>query len=513
VGGSKTKQTTNQQQSSTVQLPAWMTEAGQGLYQDAKRTADANPIQGYNGELAPGMSGNQMMASQAARSSYGSGQRDLNAARMLTMQGATGGAQTVDAPQQEAATAGDAPLMRAAQQGAAATMRPAFQTLAPSVAADQVGSANFTPDAAAQYMSPYQKQVQDATLGEMRRQGDIDRSTLQDSIQGAGAWGGTRQALAESELGRNQQQLRDNYVASSNEAAFNDAANRFQSDRASRMQADLANQGSNLQADTTTASFLDQLLGRNQAAANDAGQFNATATNAQRAADATLRQQAGQSNQDVRSRFQLSDQAAENQARGANADRQFDANKTNASLYQSMLDRLLQGGSQMAGYGGQANDMAGADIGRLALTGQTEQDTSGKQDAAKYNEFLRMQDAPMDRYRDLMAILSGTPRNVSTNGTSSGTSVTQQSGGLLNQLLAAGQIAASAFSDRRLKRDVTRLATSTSGLGLYAYRYLWDDEPRIGVMADEVERIAPEALGPVVAGFKTVNYSALEGAL
>lgn len=514
MGGAKTKTTSNQQQSSTVQLPEWLTQAGQGLYQDAKRTADANPIQGYTGELAPGMSSNQSMASQAAQASFGTGRSDLDAARRLTMRASSATAPMVDAPQQEAASAGNAPMMRAAQQGAAATMRPSMQTAAPSVAADQVGSANFTPEAAAQYMSPYQRQVQDATLGEMRRQGDIDRTNLQDSIQGAGAWGGTRQALAEQQLGRNQQQLRDNYIATSNEGAFNDAANRFQSDRASRMQADLANQGSNLQADTTSAGFLDQLLSRNQSAANTAGQFNAGQINTQRASDAGLRQQAGQSNQDVRSRFQLSDQAAENQARGANADRTFDASKTNASLRQSMLDRMLQGGSQMANIGGQASDMTGADIGRLAATGATEQATTAGQDAAKYNEFLRMQDAPMDRYRDLMAILSGTPRNVTTNGTSSGTQTTQQSAGLFNQLMGIAQLGASFASDRRLKRDVTQLATSESGLGIYAYRYLWDDEPRIGVMADEVERIAPEALGPpIMGGYQTVNYAALEGVL
>jgi hypothetical protein len=512
VGGSKTKQTSNQQQSSTVQLPAWMTEAGQGLYQDAKRTADANPIQGYNGELAPGMSGNQTMASQAARSSYGTGQRDLNAARMLTMRARRA------APDGRCATAGsryagDAPMMRAAQQGAAATMRPAFQTLAPSVAADQVGSANFTPDAAAQYMSPYQSRFRTRRWARCAGRATLTARPfrIRSRAQARGAAPGRRSRKASWAA-----------ISSSCATTTSPARTKPRSTMPRTASSRIARRGCRpiwrtrartFKPTPPRQAFSISCLGAIRLPRTTPASSTRPQTNAQRAADATLRQQAGQSNQDVRSRFQLSDQAAENQARGANADRQFDANKTNASLYQSMLDRLLQGGSQMAGYGGQANDMAGADIGRLALTGQTEQDTSGKQDAAKYNEFLRMQDAPMDRYRDLMAILSGTPRNVSTNGTSSGTSVTQQSGGLLNQLLAAGQIAASAFSDRRLKRDVTRLATSTSGLGLYAYRYLWDDEPRIGVMADEVERIAPEALGPVVAGFKTVNYSALEGAL
>ena len=51
-----------------------------------------------------------------------------------------------------------------------------------------------------------------------------------------------------------------------------------------------------------------------------------------------------------------------------------------------------------------------------------------------------------------------------------------------------------------------------NGLGVYRYRYVWEDADapmRIGVMADEVERLAPEALGPIVLGYRTVNYSML----
>lgn len=73
----------------------------------------------------------------------------------------------------------------------------------------------------------------------------------------------------------------------------------------------------------------------------------------------------------------------------------------------------------------------------------------------------------------------------------------------------AGTIASvvgSIFSDRRLKRDIVLLDRAADGLGLYAFRMVDETTRRIGVMADEVARLRPWALGPVVGGFATVRY-------
>lgn len=68
---------------------------------------------------------------------------------------------------------------------------------------------------------------------------------------------------------------------------------------------------------------------------------------------------------------------------------------------------------------------------------------------------------------------------------------------------------ASIFSDRRLKRDIERIGEFTDGLGIYAYRYIMSAKRVLGVMADEVAKLRPWALGPNRAGFATVNYGAL----
>lgn len=65
------------------------------------------------------------------------------------------------------------------------------------------------------------------------------------------------------------------------------------------------------------------------------------------------------------------------------------------------------------------------------------------------------------------------------------------------------------FSDRRLKRDIVRVSEFSDGLGIYAYRHVMGIKRILGVMADEVERLRPWALGPKIAGYRTVNYGAL----
>jgi outer membrane immunogenic protein len=69
---------------------------------------------------------------------------------------------------------------------------------------------------------------------------------------------------------------------------------------------------------------------------------------------------------------------------------------------------------------------------------------------------------------------------------------------------------APALSDARLKRDIVLVGRLDDGLGLYSYRYLWSDTVYVGVMAQEVALIRPDA---VVRGalddYLRVDYSRL----
>jgi hypothetical protein len=62
------------------------------------------------------------------------------------------------------------------------------------------------------------------------------------------------------------------------------------------------------------------------------------------------------------------------------------------------------------------------------------------------------------------------------------------------------------FSDRRLKKNIHRISTRPDGLGVYEFEYIWGGGKHIGLMAQEVLGIYPDAVGSV-GGYYTVDYS------
>lgn len=91
---------------------------------------------------------------------------------------------------------------------------------------------------------------------------------------------------------------------------------------------------------------------------------------------------------------------------------------------------------------------------------------------------------------------------------SNGSGYGSAAGGLIGGAMGA-------YSDRRLKSDIERTGESLeNGLPLYRYRYLWDasDVRRVGVMSDDVRKMAPEAVARDASGFDKVNYDAIGGA-
>jgi hypothetical protein len=104
--------------------------------------------------------------------------------------------------------------------------------------------------------------------------------------------------------------------------------------------------------------------------------------------------------------------------------------------------------------------------------------------------------------------------NIVFGGGSPGTTSTAQgyqpqSNSLLQTVGTLATIASlfSGFSDRRLKRNIKKIGTTVLNLPLYVFDYVWGGR-FIGVMADEVEKVLPEAVSELY-GFKVVNYGAL----
>lgn len=110
----------------------------------------------------------------------------------------------------------------------------------------------------------------------------------------------------------------------------------------------------------------------------------------------------------------------------------------------------------------------------------------------------------------------GLTHGQSTDGTSNGTSnstttISDPMGSISSLMQGAGSLASglAMFSDRRLKRDVVKLGERPDGLGVYLFRYLWSPLQHIGVMAQEVLRVKPEAVIPHASGFLMVDYGRL----
>jgi hypothetical protein len=61
------------------------------------------------------------------------------------------------------------------------------------------------------------------------------------------------------------------------------------------------------------------------------------------------------------------------------------------------------------------------------------------------------------------------------------------------------------FSDRRLKKDITKVGKTDDGQKIYSYRYKRGGPMHLGLMADEVQKKTPEAVVDV-GGFKAVDY-------
>jgi hypothetical protein len=63
------------------------------------------------------------------------------------------------------------------------------------------------------------------------------------------------------------------------------------------------------------------------------------------------------------------------------------------------------------------------------------------------------------------------------------------------------------MSDRRVKEDIKRIGTTDGGMPVYTFRYKGELATQMGVMAQDVEKIRPDAVIDHPSGVKMVDYS------
>lgn len=123
----------------------------------------------------------------------------------------------------------------------------------------------------------------------------------------------------------------------------------------------------------------------------------------------------------------------------------------------------------------------------------------------QYRRFLEQQNFPLMQMLTMQGFLNpmlNTFRGQTTTGTQENTDRSKGWGAITNFAGALGSL----FSDERLKEDITKVGKTDGGLNVYTYKYKGDPTTHMGVMAQEVKKKKPSAVGSA-GGLLTVDYS------
>ena len=168
-----------------------------GLLQEAQRLYQ-QPMSLPAVEAA-GLSGTELQAIDFAKQGVGAFEPYIQA-------GAQGVTQGMDLTQRGALAAGaieTAPQYQAAQD----MLGRAVPVLGQGIGGILGSAQAYDPSSAQAFMNPYQEQVTQNALGEMRRQADIARQGQAAQAVGAGAFGSTREGVQRAEFERGVQDL------------------------------------------------------------------------------------------------------------------------------------------------------------------------------------------------------------------------------------------------------------------------------------------------------------------
>lgn len=282
-----------------------------------------------------------------------------------------------------------------------AVMGPQLQNITASTAGMNVGGEGYGASTMARpgqfidtgvaqsYMSPYQQNVIDEQLKQARRAFDEQRQVRNAQAVRAGAFGGSRQAVAESIAERDLANQQQGIVAQGLQNAFENAQAQFERDRAAGMTAAGRNQEAINQALQFGAGSRQQASLANQALGGQFGLANLQALMQTQQLGANLGQQAQQANQQAALEAARANQQASLQSQLANQAAIQQARQQNLGAALGVQEL----GAQQALAAQQANQGAGLTAGQsnlqAALATQQLGRTSGLS-AAQANQQTRL---------------------------------------------------------------------------------------------------------------------------
>ena len=331
------------------------------------------------------------------------------------------------------------------------------------------GSRAISPDqfsdaAVGRYMSPFMNNVVAQTMAAQGQQNAQQRQALNSDAIRSGAFGGDRAGIAQANLAYQQNLANNQTIANLLQGGYGQALNTFQQQQGVNLAADQANRAAQQQLAQQALAIGNQSYGQQMGAAQQM---------------ANLGQQLYGQQMGTAGFLQGLGQQAFGMGQGASA-----AQAALANQGYNMGMGTAQGYANL-GQGLQNAGLQGAQAALQAGTIAQQTDQAGKQ--ALYNQFLQEQSYPFQVAQFLANIAMGT-------GALSGstTTTTQQ---------------APFFSDKRLKDDIEPIGETYDGQKIVKFNYKGSPQKQIGLIAQDVEKHHPEAVG-LAGGMKTVDYDA-----
>ena len=418
--------------------------------------------------------------------------------------------------QSEAALGGMQPYMRASGSAVGSAQEAYGQEQSGlGAAAGYFGQAanlatpqQFSAAAVQQYENPYTQSVIDSTMANLN-ENDAEQSQQQTAGDiGAGAYGGDRAAVGQAELGRQQDLANNQTVAGLESQNYSQALGQFNTTQTQNQQGAslLAGLGS---AQTQNAEGYGNVGSGELASASG---YNA------------LAQDAGQQAQ------QLSNLGSLSNATGTGYTGLASDSLGQASAYGSLGQLEGQAGTaygqlgNIAGYLGQSDQGALISSASAGLQGSTlAQQNNQQQDTAAYNQYMAGLSYPYQNTGFLSNIVQGIGSQEGNTATTQGNALSSIAGlgvsslgilgatgafgssGYLTGASGLGSTLSSAFSDERIKDDKSVIGATFDGQPIYRFRYKGDPKVQMGLMAQDVEKRDPGAVGSL-GGIKTVDY-------
>ena len=412
---------------------------------------------------------------------------------------------------------------------------------APMAQAARIGAGTSISD----YMNPYQQGVIDVGLSDIERAEEQARMQRGARATAARAFGGSRAAVEEGIAAGEAARERNRFIAEQRAQAFREAAGMREADVGREQQANLANlqaaqetmrlaqagQISNQERDLRLAQLGSsaeqfnvqqgmQASLANQQAVQDYMRMGLTAEQANQQANLDAQRlglTAGQANQEAAMRAALANQQAAQQAQqmglqaqGMNQDAAMRAALANQQMGLQGAQFQLGAGRQFADLGQQALQNRYGAAAAMTGLGSAQQQLMQQQINAQREEFMRRVNYPLQQLAVAQGAVAASPYNQTTLGT-----VTSRP----SYWQIAGQVipaAAAALSDERLKYDIAPIKNPLDKVNrLEGVSFKWkdDDEDDVSVIAQDVEKVMPEAISEREDGMKMVGLPQMVGLL